>query len=52
MANLICYCFAYTEADIRKDVQENNGKLTIIEKIKAEMKAGTCQCQTKNPQGT
>jgi len=52
MGNFICYCFEYTEADIREDIQKNNGRSTIIEKIMTETKAGNCQCQTKNPKGT
>ncbi len=52
MENFICYCFEYTEADIREDIQKNNGRSTIIEKITTETNAGNCQCQTKNPKGT
>jgi hypothetical protein len=52
MENLICYCFEYTDDDIKNDILDNNGKSTIMEKIVAEKKAGTCQCQTKNPKGT
>ena len=52
MENFICFCFEYTDVDIRKDILENQGKSTIIEKIIAETKAGNCQCRTKNPKGT
>lgn len=51
MTNLICYCFEYTEADIKEDILKNNGKSTLMERIKAEKKAGNCQCKTKNPKG-
>ncbi|HEC31504.1 MAG: BFD-like (2Fe-2S) protein [Deltaproteobacteria bacterium] len=51
MSKLICYCWNYTDEDIRKDVFEHNGKSTIMEKIKAEKKAGNCQCEIKNPKG-
>lgn len=51
MAALICYCFKYTESDIRKDVYENNGQSLILEKIAFEKKRGTCQCSVKNPSG-
>ncbi len=51
MANLICYCFNYTDDDIKEDVLKNNGKSTIMERIVNEKKAGNCQCETKNPKG-
>ena len=46
----ICYCFNYTESDIETDILENR-KSTIEERIKAEKKAGACECDTKNPSG-
>jgi len=52
MSELICYCFGYTRSDIEKDVVENKGRSTILEKILAEKKKGTCQCHVKNPKGT
>ncbi len=33
MENRICYCFGYTEEDIRRDVLENNGRSLIMERI-------------------
>jgi hypothetical protein len=48
MEKLICYCFGYTESDIKNDYLEN-GHSTILEKIAAEKKQGTCQCAEKNP---
>ena len=51
MTKLICYCYGYTDEDIMKDVFDNSGKSTILERIKAEKKAGNCQCEIKNPQG-
>ena len=50
MNDLVCYCFEYSEEDIRKDYEEN-GKSSILERIKAEKKFGNCQCATKNPTG-
>ncbi len=47
---LICYCFNYTESDIEADILENR-KSTIEVRIKAEKKAGACECATKNPSG-
>jgi len=51
MSNLVCYCFNYTEDDIKEDVIKNNGQSTIMARIVKEKKAGNCQCQTKNPKG-
>ena len=47
---LICYCFGFSEEDIRADVQRN-GRSTIMEKIMAEKKAGACRCSETNPAG-
>jgi len=48
--NLICYCFNYTESDIIADILKNR-QSTIEERIKAEKKAGACECASKNPSG-
>jgi hypothetical protein len=50
VSDLICYCFGYSEEDIRRDFLEK-GKSTIMEKIQTEKKLGSCQCATKNPKG-
>ena len=47
--NLICYCFGYTEEDISRDVQENSGASSILERIVNEKKKGTCRCATIHP---
>lgn len=46
----LCYCFDYSRADIRKDVEERDST-GILERIKAEVKAGYCACEVKNPSG-
>ena len=46
----LCYCFDYTRADIRRDLEEK-GVTDIPERIKAEVKAGSCACEVKNPSG-
>jgi hypothetical protein len=51
MHEIICYCFGYTRADIARDLREN-GRSTILERIAAAKRLGTCQCATKNPKGT
>ena len=46
----LCYCFDYTRADLRRDIQQS-GTTTIPERIKAEVQAGFCACEVKNPSG-
>jgi NAD(P)H-nitrite reductase large subunit len=46
----VCYCFGFTRQDIASEIREN-GKPTIPDKIKAEVKAGRCACEVKNPSG-
>lgn len=46
----LCYCFEFTRADVRAQVQAT-GRSTIPERIAAEIKAGHCACETKNPSG-
>ena len=50
MPDLVCYCFHYTAADIRKDY-ETHGQSTILERIKVERTSGNCACAEKNPKG-
>ncbi|MBS1113191.1 MAG: hypothetical protein H6Q92_954 [Nitrospirae bacterium] len=46
---LICYCFGYSEEDIIRDVNENKGRSSILEKIVNEKKLGACRCVTTHP---
>ncbi len=46
----LCYCFDYTRHDIRQDLA-TKGRSEIPEKIKAEVQAGFCACEVKNPAG-
>jgi hypothetical protein len=46
----VCYCFGFTGKDIRMEVGET-GRSTILGRIKAEVKAGNCACEVKNPSG-
>jgi hypothetical protein len=50
MSDLICYCFEYTAEDIRQDFIKHQ-RSTIMEKIVAEKKMGTCRCTSQNPGG-
>ena len=47
----ICYCFAITEADLRREI-EATGESTASQRVTAQVKAGRCACEIKNPQGT
>ena len=51
MGKMICYCFKYTETDIKADLRQNDGRSLILEKIVAQKRAGACQCATKHPEG-
>jgi hypothetical protein len=51
MDKLICYCLNYSEADIERDVRDNNGRSLILEKIKASKQSGLCRCHETNPSG-
>ena len=46
---LICYCFGYTKADIIAEL-ESTGHSALMERIKQNRKAGTCECDTKHPE--
>jgi len=48
---LICYCFGYSEEDIIRDVLENKGASSVLERILNEKKKGTCNCKYNNPEG-
>jgi hypothetical protein len=48
---LICYCFGYSEDDIIRDIADNKGTSTILEKILNEKKKGTCNCSAIHPLG-
>ena len=46
----VCYCFRYTENDIKQDLIKN-GRSLIMEKITKEKKIGGCDCKNLNPKG-
>ena len=46
----VCYCFGFSRKDIEDEIAES-GRSTIAERISAEIKAGTCACEVKNPSG-
>lgn len=47
----ICYCFGFTEAMAVEEIR-TTGKCTIPQRITAEVKAGNCACEIRNPQGS
>lgn len=47
----LCYCFGFTRADVRAEIA-TTGACTIPARITAEVKAGRCACEVKNPSGT
>lgn len=47
----VCYCFGYTEKSIRDQI-EQTGASTATRSITAEVKAGRCACEVKNPRGS
>jgi len=46
----ICYCFGFTRQDIGDEIR-STGKSTVVERIAAEVEAGRCACEVKNPSG-
>lgn len=46
----LCYCFGFSRADVRREVAET-GESTVPARITAEVKAGRCACEVKNPSG-
>ncbi len=49
--HLVCYCFDHSVEEIESQLR-GSGKTAVPESIKAEVKAGRCACEVKNPQGT
>ena len=46
----VCYCFGFARHDIWEEIRQT-GTSTIADRITAEVKAGTCACEVKNPSG-
>jgi hypothetical protein len=47
--DVLCHCFGYTRRDIEADCAAHHGHSTILDRITAEIRAGTCDCLHKNP---
>ena len=46
----LCYCFSITRQAVRDEIQQT-GFSTVVSRIKAEVQAGNCACEVKNPSG-
>jgi len=46
----VCYCFGFSRKDIEDEIAESS-RSTIAERISAEIRAGNCACEVKNPSG-
>ena len=47
----VCYCFDWTPEKIRAEI-ERTGQSTVLDQVKAQVKAGNCYCEVTNPQGS
>ena len=47
----VCYCFGHTVGSIEEEIL-STGTTNVLERIRAEVKAGTCRCEVENPQGS
>ncbi len=46
----LCYCFGHTAESAREEIL-TTGRSTVAERITAEVQAGNCSCEVKNPSG-
>jgi hypothetical protein len=46
----VCYCFGFTRQDIWDEICDT-GKSTVAKRITAEIEAGRCACEVRNPSG-
>lgn len=49
-ARMICYCFGENETDIRREIEER-GASQAAERVRADITAGRCACELRNPRG-
>ena len=49
-SDLVCYCFLYSRQDLEDELKAS-GDTTIFQRISAEVKAGNCACEVRNPSG-
>lgn len=48
----LCYCFGHTYEDVAREVAASGGACTIPARITAEVRAGACTCERRNPAGS
>jgi len=46
----LCYCFGHTAESAREEIL-STGRSSVAERITAEVQAGNCSCEVKNPSG-
>lgn len=46
----LCYCFGHTAESAREEIL-TRGRSSVAERITAEVQAGNCSCEVKNPSG-
>lgn len=46
----VCYCFGFTRKDILDEIRQT-GRSMVAQGIRAEVQAGNCACEVKNPSG-
>ncbi|GMR23882.1 MAG: copper chaperone Copz family protein [Acidobacteriota bacterium] len=46
----LCYCFGHTAESAREEIV-STGRSSVAESITAEVQAGNCSCEVKNPSG-
>lgn len=46
----VCYCFGFTRQDIWDEIRQT-GHSTVAQRVRAEVQAGNCACEVKNPSG-
>lgn len=47
---LVCYCFMHSRGQIEEQLRAH-GETTVPRRITAEIKAGNCACEVRNPAG-
>ena len=47
---LVCYCFMHTRGEIEQELR-SHGETTVPQRITAEINAGNCACEVRNPAG-
>ncbi len=46
----LCYCFGHTAESASEEIM-TTGRSSVAERITAEVQAGNCSCEVKNPSG-